>query len=144
METEYFIDSIVPRGTTFGEYGSEDNPILVETAGFVPLEVRFKQLEDNGIRAQFNAAEFDSQDYRDLYLRDDIRLNPNDDLETVEEKLALQRELKEKIISSKVDLKEQFKAKYGYYSGEELKEKELKADDTLNSVDEPISSVNGD
>ena len=53
----------------------EKNPVIVETAGFVPLEVRFKRFEENGIRAQFSAAEFSSSDLRDIYLHPDFQIN---------------------------------------------------------------------
>lgn len=43
---------------------------MVETAGFVPLEVRFQRLIENGQRVQLQAQEFDSVDMRKLYLDD--------------------------------------------------------------------------
>ena len=41
---------------------------IVETAGFIPLEVRFKQMEQAGFRAQFFENEFSSKDVTDMYL----------------------------------------------------------------------------
>ena len=58
------------------------NEELVETAGFVPLAVRFKQMAQAGIRAQFFASEFTSQDVQDMYLNHpEFDLTPEDDLE---------------------------------------------------------------
>ena len=42
---------------------------IVETAGFIPLEVRFKQMEQAGIRAQFFESEFSSKNVQDMYLQ---------------------------------------------------------------------------
>ena len=44
------------------------NEDIVETAGFIPLEVRFKQMEQAGYRAQFFESEFSSKDVSDMYL----------------------------------------------------------------------------
>lgn len=66
------------------------NEEIVETAGFVPLEVRFKQMEQAGIRAQFFESEFGSKDFRDMYLNHpEFDLTPEDDIEEAYEKMAL-------------------------------------------------------
>ena len=39
---------------------------IVETAGFIPLEVRFKQMEQAGIQAQFLQSEFTSFDVQSM------------------------------------------------------------------------------
>lgn len=63
---------------------------IVETAGFVPLEVRFKQMEQAGIRAQFHESEFTSRDMSDMYLNHpEFDLTPEDDIEEAMEKIAL-------------------------------------------------------
>lgn len=64
------------------------NKQIVETAGFVPLEVRFQKLQENGIRLQLRASEFDSVDMQKIYLDDDYRIEPDDELEDIEVKLA--------------------------------------------------------
>lgn len=64
------------------------NKEIVETAGFVPLEVRFQKLQENGIRLQLRASEFDSVDMQKLYLDDQYRIEPDDELEDIEVKLA--------------------------------------------------------
>lgn len=71
---------------------SEKNPYIVESAGYVPLEVRFKQFEQNGIRAQFSESDFDGNDLRDIYLSADTCILPGDDIEDICAKLTLQAE----------------------------------------------------
>lgn len=70
---------------------SKDNELIVETAGFVPLEVKLKRFEQNGMIAQFNASEFTSSDLREMYLNPEFDITPEDDIEEVEEKLIAQR-----------------------------------------------------
>lgn len=70
---------------------SENNDVIVETAGFVPLEVKFKRFEQNGLIAQFNESEFTSSDLRDIYLTPDFEISPEDDFEEVQEKLIAQQ-----------------------------------------------------
>ena len=53
---------------------------IVETAGFVPLEVRFKQMEQAGFRAQFFESEFSSKDVTDMYLNHpEFDITPEDE-----------------------------------------------------------------
>lgn len=61
--------------------------VITETAGFVPLEVRFQKLIENGIRLQLDAKEFDSVDMRKMYLDDEFRVEPEDELEDIQVKL---------------------------------------------------------
>lgn len=65
-----------------------DNPVIVETAGFIPLEVKLKRFEQAGQIMQFNTSEFTANDYRELYLNPDFQIYPDDELEDVEEKLS--------------------------------------------------------
>ena len=66
---------------------------IVETAGFIPLEVRFKQMEQAGIRAQFFESEFGSKDFSDMYLNHpEFDLTPEDDIEEAFEKIQLRQE----------------------------------------------------
>lgn len=65
---------------------------IVETAGFIPLEVRFKQMEQAGIRAQFFESEFGSKDFQDMYLNHpEFDLTPEDDIEEAMEKIQLRQ-----------------------------------------------------
>ena len=71
----------------------DKNPLQVETAGFVPLPVKMERFIQNGLIAQFNSSDFDSHDYRDMYLSPDTQILPSDDLETIQEKLNLQQKI---------------------------------------------------
>lgn len=79
----------------------ENNEYITETAGFIPLEVKMKQFETNGLVAQFLTSDFDSNDYRDIYLNPDFNISPEDDLEDIQEKLSAQRQYAEKIKQAK-------------------------------------------
>lgn len=69
------------------------NEEVTETAGFVPLEVRFKQMEQAGIRARFFESEFSSKDVSDMYLNHpEFDLTPEDDIEDAMEKIALRQD----------------------------------------------------
>lgn len=80
---------------------SKDNEYITETAGFVPLEVKMRQFEQNGIVAQFQVSDFDSNDYRDIYLNPDFNICPEDDFEDIQEKLAARNEYIEQLKKSK-------------------------------------------
>lgn len=65
------------------------NKKLVDTAGFVPLDVRIKQFLISGEQAKFSAEMFDSDDWR--YMFNNINENAlelSDDVEDVHRKLA--------------------------------------------------------
>ena len=101
---EYKLEAHKPVFACLSDGGNE---YITETAGFVPLEVKLKQFEQNGLRAQFNESEFTSSDYRDMYLNPDFEIYPGDELEEVQEKVELQR----KYIIEKLEmLKEKNKA----------------------------------
>ena len=76
----------------YAALNDENNSYITETAGFVPLEVKLKQFEENGIQMQFNTKEFTSSDYRDIYLSPDFEITPEDDYEDIQEKLKLRNE----------------------------------------------------
>lgn len=66
---------------------------IVETAGFIPLEVRFKQMEQAGFRAQFFESEFTSKDVSDMYLNHpEFDITGEDDIEEAMEKIKLREE----------------------------------------------------
>lgn len=96
MERKWKIDEYKPELVKL-----ENNSKIVETAGFVPLEVKFKQFEQNGLRAQFSTSEFTSNDYRDMYLSPNTEILPTDDLEEIEEKLYLQEMKRREILEKK-------------------------------------------
>lgn len=63
------------------------NERLIDTKGFTPIEVRMQRLMESGYIAQFNTAEFDSIEEKELYLSDDYRIDPNMDIEEIQEVL---------------------------------------------------------
>lgn len=79
----------------------ETNERIVETAGFVPLEVKFKQFEQNGIRAQLTASDFDAQDMRQIYFGENNIIYPDDDIEVVNAKLLRQEMTRQQILKNK-------------------------------------------
>lgn len=79
----------------------KENERIVETAGFVPLDVKFKQFEQNGIRAQLVASDFDSSDMRQIYFGENNIIYPDDDIETVNEKLLRQALTRQQILKNK-------------------------------------------
>lgn len=104
MKMQLGIDFRKFEGETWTS-NKEKNPIIVETAGFIPLEVKMKRFEQAGIKAQFSTSDFDSQDYRDMYLNPDVQIYPSDELEVVEEKLRLQRNIMQEILHKKQNSK---------------------------------------
>lgn len=76
----------------------DQNSYITETAGFIPLEVKFKRFEQAGQIMQFSASEFTSSDMRSIYLNPDFEITPEDDLEDINDKLIARnqyiRELK--------------------------------------------------
>lgn len=64
------------------------NEDIVETAGFVPLAVKFKQMEQAGIQAKFLSSEFNSRDVSDMYLNHpELDLTGEEDYEEAMEKI---------------------------------------------------------
>ena len=55
---------------------SQENDYIVETAGFVPLQVKFKRFEEQGTILQFQSSEFTASDLRQLYLSPDTEIYP--------------------------------------------------------------------
>lgn len=89
---------------TAPDYTVEDegwNEYITETAGFVPLEVRFKQMEQAGIRRQFLESDFTSSDLRDIYLHPDFTYDENAELEEIDAKRRAQREYIEYLLEEK-------------------------------------------
>ncbi|WP_373761537.1 MULTISPECIES: hypothetical protein [Jeotgalibaca] len=80
---------------------AKGNEYIVESAGFVPLSVKFKQFEQNGYIAKFNVDDFDSSDYSKLY-QDDVLITPDDDEFDIADKIALFKERKIEILKSKL------------------------------------------
>lgn len=79
-------------------FTEENNPDICETAGFEPLEVKIKRMEQNGLIAQLNHSMFTSHDLRDIYLNHpDFDITPEDDEEEIYEKIQARNEYIEKL-----------------------------------------------
>lgn len=64
--------------------------LLTETAGFIPLDVKFKQMEQAGFMAHFLESEFSSRDISDMYLNHpEFDITPEDDYEEMYEKIQM-------------------------------------------------------
>lgn len=87
----------------YAELDPELNKEIVETAGFVPLEVKFKRFEEAGIMMQYQMGEFTSSDYREMYLSEDFEITPEDDLEDIQEKLVARQVFMDELKKAKSD-----------------------------------------
>ena len=74
---------------------------VTETAGFVPLEVRMRQMEQNGYVARFKSSDFTSCDLRDIWLNPDFEILPGDDIEEVARKTALRQDFIKDLMAQK-------------------------------------------
>lgn len=85
------------------KFNPEENKYIVETAGFVPLEVKMKQFEQNGIIAQFQQQDFTSHDLREIYLNPDFDITPEDDFEDIQDIIAARNDFINEIKSKKLE-----------------------------------------
>lgn len=79
-----------------------ENKILVDTAGFVPLDVRIKEFILSGEQSKLSAEMFDSDDWR--YMFDHVNgnsLEVGDDIEDVSRKLQTVLNRQNEILSRK-------------------------------------------
>lgn len=100
-ESFSFDNSLNSQWITEDGKPAEGNEYIVETAGFVPLSVKFKQFEQNGYIAKFNADDFDSSDYRSLYT-DDVLIGPDDDEFDIADKIELFKQRKFELLNKKL------------------------------------------
>lgn len=100
-ESFEFDNSINSQWITKDGKPAEGNEYVVESAGFVPLSVKFKQFEQNGYIAKFNVDDFDSSDYNSLYT-DDVLISPDDDEFDIADKIALFKERKMQLLNAKL------------------------------------------
>lgn len=100
-ESFEFDDSKTDLWITKDGKPAKGNEYIVESAGFVPLSVKFKQFEQNGYIAKFNVDDFDSSDYQNLY-SDDVLIGPDDDEFDVADKIALFKERRLQLLNSKL------------------------------------------
>ena len=104
-ESYKFDDSKTDIWITKDGKPSEGNEYIVESAGFIPLSVKFKQFEQNGYIAKFNVDDFDSSDYNSLY-QNDVLIGPDDDEFDIADKLSLFNERKYELMEKKAKLAE--------------------------------------
>lgn len=84
-------------------WSPNENPLIVETAGFVPLEVKFKQLERNGLLRKISEENsYTPDELRQLYLDPNLTINEYDDIETVMEKQMRFELLKQSLLEKDV------------------------------------------
>lgn len=105
---------------------------LVDTKGFVPLEVKFKQLEEAGLQAQFNVSDLDSSQIRQVFLNPDFEITPDDDLEDIQEKLYQRELFKQQLMAQN--------AKRDEKSQNDAKTQKEPSNDVLNKVDDKPST----
>ena len=69
----------------------EDNIYQVETAGFVPLSVRFKQFSENGIVSRLRSEQYDTDlpisEFEKAFQMSEFDINDDDDIFTATEKI---------------------------------------------------------
>lgn len=83
---------------------SKSNDYITETAGFIPLVVKFKRFLENGIVAQFKESDFTSSDWRSLYQDDpDLDISPNDEFDEIQAKLELREEKRLAMLKARAD-----------------------------------------
>lgn len=70
----------------------QDYDEKTETAGFVPLRIRLKQLEQQGYIARFTSEQFDSSEIEKLWTDPKFEILPTDELEDIQEKMALRNQ----------------------------------------------------
>lgn len=79
-----------------------DNVHLVDTAGFVPLDVRIKQFLVSGEQAKLSSEMFDSDDWRYMFEHiNDNQLEVGDDIEDVNRKLSIVIARQQEILARK-------------------------------------------
>ena len=73
----------------------KDNDYLVETAGFVPLSVRFKQFTENGIVSRLRAEQYDTDlpisELENAFQMSEFDVNDDDDIFTATEKITARK-----------------------------------------------------
>lgn len=85
-----------------------DNKKLVDTAGFVPLDVRIKQFILSGEQSKLSAEMFDSDDWRYMFNHvNGNSLEVGDDIEDVSRKLSVVMDRQRELLSRKASAEAQ-------------------------------------
>lgn len=122
----------------------ELNPYIVETAGFIPLDVQIQKFEQAGVRARFRSDMFDSSDYRDMYLNENLRINSSDDEIDIERKVKLQNYVRNKILEAKRKGEERQSVESMRSEYEELKRREAELKARIEATNTPTLHAAGD
>lgn len=73
----------------------ENNDYLVETAGFVPISVRFKQFIENGIVSRLRSEQYDTDlpisELENAFQLSEFDVNDDDDIFTATEKITARK-----------------------------------------------------
>ena len=111
----------------------ENNHYLVETAGFVPISVRFKQFTENGIISRLRAEQYDTDlpvsELENAFQMAEFDVNDDDDIFTATEKLTARKNYIDELKKSYSDASAHKKAES---IGNNLTEKES------NNIQEPV------
>ncbi len=117
----------------------ENNEYLVETAGFVPLSVRFKQFTENGIVSRLRAEQYDTDlpisELENAFQMSEFDINDDDDIFTATEKINARKNYIAELKKSYSDASAQKKA-------ESIGNNSTSTE--ANNVQEPLKEVAGD
>ena len=118
----------------------ENNEYLVETAGFVPLSVRFKQFTENGIVSRLRAEQYDTDlpisELENAFQMSEFEVNDDDDIFTATEKINARKNYIAELKKSYSAASAQKKAESGGNNSTSTE---------VNNVEEPvIKEVAGD
>lgn len=99
----WVIDSYPPLKFSKEEQKEFDecNVRMIDSAGYVPLNVRMQRMLEQGIIAQFAVNEFDSTEYKALYSGEDTTITPDMDYEDIQDVLVRRELLKRQFLSRK-------------------------------------------
>ena len=90
------------------------NDYLVETAGFVPLSVRFKQFTENGLISRLRAEQYDADlpisELENAFQMSEFDVNDDDDIFTATEKINARKNYIAELKKSYSDASTQKKA----------------------------------
>lgn len=99
----WVIDSYKPTKFNDDEQKEFDllNVRMMDSAGYIPLNVRMQRMLEQGYIAQFAVSEFDSTEYRQLYSGEDTTISPDMDYEDIQDVLVRRELLKREFLSRK-------------------------------------------
>lgn len=111
----------------------KDNDYLVETAGFVPLSVRFKQFTENGIISRLRAEQYDTDlpisELENAFKMSEFDINDDDDIFIATDKINARKNYIAELKKSYSDLSAKKEAEKVGNNSTELE---------ANKVSEPV------